>query len=149
MSVEIVRTSQPSEIGKKRDMFAALTRGWSQSCPACGEGALYSSYLKVNDTCPSCSEELHHQRADDAPPYFTMFVVGHIVVAAVMSTYAMPLLFHAIVWPVVIIALSLWLLPRVKGTLIGLQWANRMHGFGGPEQDAVFDQIPAGDPSRN
>jgi len=26
--------------------------------------------------------------------------------------------------------LTLLLLPRVKGALIGLQWANRMHGFG-------------------
>ncbi|MDE0727033.1 MAG: DUF983 domain-containing protein, partial [Alphaproteobacteria bacterium] len=26
--------------------------------------------------------------------------------------------------------LTLLLPPRVKGALIGLQWANRMHGFG-------------------
>lgn len=149
MSVEIVRTSQHSKTLPRRDVLSSLSRGWSQSCPACGQGALYSSYLKVNDTCPSCSEELHHQRADDAPPYFTMFVVGHIVVGAVMSTYAMPLMFHALVWPVVILIMSLWMLPRVKGSLIGLQWANRMHGFGGPESDDVFDEIPAADPSRS
>ena len=29
-----------------------------------------------------------------------------------------------------LILLSLWLLPRVKGALIGYQWALKMHGFG-------------------
>jgi uncharacterized protein (DUF983 family) len=28
------------------------------------------------------------------------------------------------------IALSLYLLPRLKGAIVGLQWAKRMHGFG-------------------
>jgi uncharacterized protein (DUF983 family) len=32
---------------------------------------------------------------------------------------------------VLALALSLALLPRVKGALIGWQWALRMHGFGG------------------
>jgi uncharacterized protein (DUF983 family) len=27
------------------------------------------------------------------------------------------------------LGMSLWLLPRVKGALVGLQWALRMHGF--------------------
>ena len=26
--------------------------------------------------------------------------------------------------------LSLWMLPRVKGAIVGFQWARRMHGFG-------------------
>ena len=29
------------------------------------------------------------------------------------------------------VALSLYLLPRLKGALVALQWAHRMHGFGG------------------
>ena len=47
-------------------------------CPACGQGALYGKYLKVVDRCGTCGEELHHQRADDAPPYFTMIITGHV-----------------------------------------------------------------------
>ena len=30
------------------------------------------------------------------------------------------------------VALSLYLLPRLKGALVALQWAHRMHGFGAP-----------------
>lgn len=109
---------------------------------------MFPQYLKVADTCPSCAEELHHQRADDAPPYFTMFIVGHIVVAAVMyveKAYAPELWVHALIWTPLILVLSLVLLPRIKGALIGLQWALRMHGFGGPEPDepAAIEIDPA------
>ena len=41
---------------------------------------------------------------------------------------------HIAMWFPLTIGLSLWFLPRVKGALIGLQWALRMHGFGGPDE---------------
>ena len=37
-------------------------------------------------------------------------------------------------WLPLMLIVSLWLLPRVKGALVGLQWALRMHGFGGPDE---------------
>ena len=46
--------------------------------------ACSASILKVADSCDACGEELHHHRADDAPPYFTMFIVGHIVIPLVL-----------------------------------------------------------------
>lgn len=125
-------TTFPEE--PKRDVAVALRRGWSQRCPSCGNGRMYGRYLKVVDTCPSCHEELHHQRADDAPPYFTMAIVAHIVVAGVMMVedYFHPNYWlHILMWFPLTIGLSLWLLPRIKGSLVGLQWALRMHGFGG------------------
>ncbi len=131
-----------------RSVVTAMRNGVQHKCPACGEGALYDGYLKVNDTCPSCREELHHQRADDAPPYFTMFIVGHIVVGLVLMVedlYAPSLWVHALLWTPMVLAMSLLLLPRVKGALIGLQWANRMHGFSG-EEDTAPDLGHAGAP---
>lgn len=110
----------------------AMLRGAKLLCPACGEGALYKSYLKVNDACPHCGEALHHQRADDLPAYFTMFITGHIVVALVMMVeahFAPEFWVHALIWPPLVLGLSLFLLPRIKGAAIGLQWAQGMHGF--------------------
>ena len=103
---------------------------------------MFRAYLKVADECASCGEELHHQRADDAPPYFVMSVVGKIVIVAVVAIEQtwdnVPMLFHGIVWPLTIMMLSLWLLPVFKGALIGHQWALKMHGFGGVTDDPVF-----------
>lgn len=135
MPIEIITSADTPSLSP-RPTQQAMLRGLALRCPACGDGHLFTSYLKVADTCPSCSEGLHHQRADDAPAYFTMFIVGHIVVAGVMyveKAYAPELWVHALLWTPLILGLSLALLPRVKGAMIGLQWALRMHGFGGPD----------------
>jgi uncharacterized protein (DUF983 family) len=115
-----------------RDMSRAIKNGLRQRCPACGKGRLYGAYLKVVDVCADCGAELHHQRADDAPPYVTMLITGHVVVAALLFVeqhYAPPEWLHLVIWLPVTALLSLWLLPRVKGALIGIQWAAKMHGF--------------------
>jgi uncharacterized protein (DUF983 family) len=130
-------SSSPSAPAAARLIPEAMARGGRQTCPACGAGALYSSYLKVNPACPSCGEELHHHRADDAPPYFTMSIVGHVVVGGVLyleKAFAPEPWVHALIWLPLLVLMSLWLLPRVKGALVGLQWALRMHGFAGPDE---------------
>lgn len=127
-----------------RSKRLSMWRGWRQTCPACGDGSVYRAYLKVEDHCAVCSEELHHQRADDAPPYFTMLIVAHIVGAGILwleQNYAPPTWVHWSIWGPMLLVLSLWLLPRVKGALIGLQWALRMHGFGGPDSDLTDPTI--------
>ena len=109
-----------------------MWRGARLACPHCGEGRMFTSFLKVADACGHCGEELHHQRADDAPPYFTMFIVGHIVVPLVLvveKLWAPPLVFHFVLWTLVTLALTFALMPAVKGAIVGLQWALRMHGF--------------------
>ena len=129
--------SRPTHDLGRRDAVASMIRGMKLKCPKCGAGNMFSSYLKVADHCPTCGEALHHHRADDAPPYFTMFIVCHIVVAGVLiAEKAMEPTFwtHIAIWFPITIGMSLVLLPMIKGALIGLQWAVRMHGFGsGPD----------------
>jgi uncharacterized protein (DUF983 family) len=91
-----------------------------------------NGYLKVRPHCPICKQELHHHRADDGPAYLTILIVGHII---------LPLLHYAFVtWrpdPIVLVTvfgvlavlLALYLLPRLKGAIIGFQWARHMGGF--------------------
>jgi uncharacterized protein (DUF983 family) len=116
-----------------RPVWPALKLGMRKLCPACGEGKMFTAYLKVAEKCPACGEELFHHRADDMPPYVTMLITGHIVVALLMAAQefwpSFPDWGHMIVWPCVAALLCLWLLPIVKGALIAYQWALRMHGF--------------------
>ena len=117
----------------ERPMGEAMMRGWRARCPACGQGRMFGRYLKVNDTCPSCGLELAGHRADDAPPYFTILIVGHIIVPLMLllEQHAQPPEWvHMALWLPLTLLLCLWFLPHIKGTLIGLQWARRMHGFG-------------------
>jgi uncharacterized protein (DUF983 family) len=133
--------SVPDQGAARREMGAALWRGFIGRCPHCGKGRMFRAYLKVVDRCSICHEDLSHQRADDAPPYVTMLIVGHVVVAGVLAAEELwpnsPLWLSFIVWIWVTFVLSLLLLPRVKGALVGYQWALRMHGFGGPEKDVI------------
>lgn len=140
MIEETTQQTQPEEA--PRNVQQAMLRGAAQRCPACGEGRLYDSFLKVQDACPKCGEELHHHRADDAPPYFTMLITGHVVVAALLvveTELQPPLWVHAAIWGPLIILMSLSLLPRIKGALVGLQWALRMHGFSGQPDEVALE----------
>lgn len=110
----------------------ALMRGLRRRCPACGAGALFSGYLSVNGRCAGCGQGFDGHRADDAPAWATMLVVGHLMIPAIMaarSWASVPVWAHSLIWPLVALGLCLALLPRVKGAVIAYQWAHRMHGF--------------------
>lgn len=124
----------------ERPVKQALLRGWRRRCPHCGKGPLLSGYLKVADHCSVCGEEFHHQRADDGPAYLTILIVGHIMGVAIHFTYSTlrpdPLVMATLL-SVFCVALSLYLLPRVKGAFVALQWARRMHGFGNKAENGA------------
>ena len=124
---------EPNKRPEPRNTWMAIKRGLRGRCPACGEGRVLHAYLKVNNACPVCHEEFHHHRADDFPPYITIFVVGHVLGAAMFAIDELwpdlPMMFHFMLWPTLCIVLSLWLLPIFKAGLIAYQWALRMHGF--------------------
>ncbi len=129
-----------------RNTSQAIWRGARLRCPNCGEGHLYKAYLKVADTCPECGEDLHHHRADDAPAYFTITIVGHIVVAGALlleKGFAPETWLHMVLWIPLTLLLCLGLLPVIKGALVGLQWAYRMHGFGGAEDQPEPEPVAA------
>ena len=62
----------------------ALGRGLLGRCPACGKSHLFNGFLRVVSECSNCGAPLGLARADDAPPYFTILIVGHIVVPAML-----------------------------------------------------------------
>lgn len=110
----------------------AMLRGWRGKCPNCGSGPLLFGYLKVHDHCTVCEQEFHHHRADDGPAYLTILVVGHLMAPLLHLVFVQfrpePIVLFTI-FAVGTVALSLYLLPRLKGALIGFQWAKEMGGF--------------------
>jgi uncharacterized protein (DUF983 family) len=132
-----------------RNLWISLFNGLRGRCPSCGEGRLFRKFLKVSDECPACGEQLHHHRADDMPPYIVITIVGHIVVPlafAVETAFRPDYAIHLLLWLPMIVLLSLLLLPPVKGTIVALQWALRMHGFdsqSGLDDHTVLTAQPA------
>ena len=115
-----------------RELRPAMIAGWRGKCPNCHQGQLFRSYLTVQNECVVCNEELHHQRADDGPAFITILLCGHLLapIMHLIFVYFRPNSITLIVgFSLAFVSMALWMLPRVKGALIGLQWANRMHGF--------------------
>lgn len=129
--------AQPQE---KRDVWTAMARGLRCRCPNCGEGRIFRAFLKVTDNCSACGQDLSHHRADDLPAYLVIVVVGHIIVPIALwieTNYAPSMLLQlAFYLPFTLIA-SLLLLQPVKGAVVGLQWAFRMHGFDDSRPEGV------------
>lgn len=118
---------------EERSTGQSIKRGAFGKCPACGEGRLFSGYLKVKDQCDQCHAPMHHQRADDGPAYLTVLIVSHLIgpiLLAVFVAYRPSPMTMLIGFGLGAILASLALLPLIKGGMVGLQWARRMHGFG-------------------
>ena len=109
----------------------AALRALVGRCPYCGRGKLFRSYLKQVDHCAACGEAWGHIRADDAPPWLTILVVGHVLVppaVAVEAWHMAPGWVSMTLWPCLAVILSLLILPRAKGLFIAAIWSARAPG---------------------
>lgn len=122
------------ESANSRSLVQAMGRGFMGRCPHCGKGRLFGKFLKVAENCDVCGEEYHHHRADDLPAYLVIVIVGHIVVGAFMGTeswYELSMWQHLAIWVPLTLIMTMALLQPTKGSVVGLQWSLRMHGFSG------------------
>jgi uncharacterized protein (DUF983 family) len=144
MSWQDTTTAPAAPALPKRPVWTSLCRGFSGCCPACGHGRMFRTFLKVSDQCPACGEALRHHQADDAPAYFVILIVGHLIVPLALITeiaWSPPYWLHAAIWLPLTAGLAIGLLQPIKGAIIGWQWANYMHGF---DPNAVADAAADG-----
>jgi uncharacterized protein (DUF983 family) len=116
-----------------RPLGRALARGASGRCPVCGEGKLFSSFLKPVPHCGSCRQSWEAQRADDLPAYIVVLLLGHLIVPLMIEVNAafdVSMAVQAVLWPGLAAVLAILLIQPVKGAVIALQWSRRLHGFG-------------------
>jgi uncharacterized protein (DUF983 family) len=124
--------------------FRSVLRGLKGRCPHCAEGQLFWRYLKVEPRCQTCGHDLARYPADDGPAYFTILVVGHLIIAPALL---FPFIWEAppaIVLPTVLIPLggaTLALLHVVKGGFIGA-----MYALGVRDSDAKMHTADIADP---
>ena len=122
----------------KRNVWTAMKRGFLCRCPNCGEGKMFRAFLKTADHCSVCQQDFTPHRADDLPAYLVIVIVGHLLVPVILwieTDYSPAIWLQLSIYlPFTLIA-SLALLQPVKGAVVGLQWAFRMHGFGDGNHD--------------
>ncbi len=112
----------------ERNAMVGFKRGLARRCPNCGEGHLFRGYLKVDPVCEACGHDNAAYRADDGPAYFTILIIGHLLIGPMLCFpfvwQADPAVVMATTLPLVA-ATTLTLLGFVKGAFIGVQWGAR------------------------
>jgi uncharacterized protein (DUF983 family) len=129
---EHANVEQFGHSNEERSLGRSISRGMRCRCPACGSGQLFRAWLKPVDECHACGEDLHHQRSDDLPPYISIMILGHVAVGGFMMTdtvLQIPMWAHFLIWIPITILVALLTIQPIKGGVIGLQWALKMHGF--------------------
>ena len=124
--------AEPSRSAVDSSMFfIAMLRGFRGVCPQCGEGKLLQGYLKPNERCSHCGVDTGKIYTADIAPYFTIMIVGHIIVPGLLLSERVMhpnLWLQAGFWLTLALVMTLWFLPRVKGCIMGLMWALGMRG---------------------
>jgi uncharacterized protein (DUF983 family) len=122
------RTTPPSP-WPVPSLLVAIGRGLKGRCPSCGKGRIFDGFLRVVAHCANCHAPLGLARADDAPPYFTILIVGHIVIPAMLvmqRTSDPPSWLLSVIFIPLTLILAVGLLRPVKGATVGLILAFNM-----------------------
>jgi uncharacterized protein (DUF983 family) len=132
-------------------LTAAIVRGVKGHCPRCGTGKLFRAFLKPVAHCPACHHDWTHQRADDFPPYVSIFLTGHLMAPLIIYlglSSAMPMWQSLAICLALASVLMISFLQPAKGGTIALQWWHGMHGFhpsGKAEAEAAEAPLPGPD----
>src|ERR1700681_1424791 len=124
--------TQDSAPAEKRNVWSAMKRGFRGRCPRCGEGKLFRAFLKVDDHCSAFGGGFSPHHAPELPAPLRRVSVRRVVGPTILwieTDYAPPVPLQLAIYLPLTLVLSLLLLQPVKGAVVGVQWALRMHGF--------------------
>jgi len=99
--------------------------GLACTCPRCGEGPVFSGFLKPVSRCESCGLDLSFAQRTEGPAVFIILIVGVVIIAAAAAVEALfhpPPFVHLLLWLPGTVILSLLLLRPFKATMIALQY---------------------------
>lgn len=116
-----------------------IATGLAGRCPRCGQGKLFSGFLKVADRCSKCDLDLSKADSADGPAFFIMLLVPALIIPIAMwveFSYQPPLWLHALLWTPLIIGLSVALLRPLKGVMVALQFKHQASDSGTEQYDS-------------
>ncbi len=97
-------------------------------CPRCGRGHLFAGLLTVRDRCEACGLDYGFVDAGDGPAAFAVFFAGLVTVGgALWLEFAVTPAWwvHAIVWPPVVVLVTIATVRPLKGWLIAMQYRHK------------------------
>ncbi len=105
-----------------------IRAGLRSRCPNCGQGPLFTGFLKMVPTCAVCGFDLSSIETGDGPATFIMQIAGFLVgfsALYVEIVYSPPMWLHFLIWLPLVAGLSLGLMRPGKGLMMALQMRNQ------------------------
>ncbi|WP_297799999.1 DUF983 domain-containing protein [uncultured Brevundimonas sp.] len=102
---------------------AAVWAGVRGRCPNCGEGRLFSGWLKVEARCAACDFPLREIETGDGAATFIMQITGATVGMAAVAfnlAYRPPLWLNLVIWVPLVILVAGGLMRPGKGLMTAL-----------------------------
>jgi uncharacterized protein (DUF983 family) len=122
-----------------------VSTGIAGRCPRCGEGRLFAGFLTLDERCQTCGLDFDFADSGDGPAVFVILILGFVVAAGALLVelaYIPPIWLHAVLWPPLVLILSLGMLRPMKGVMIALQFVNQARPgvIGGEMESATTGQ---------
>jgi len=102
--------------------------GLAGRCPECGEGRLFKSLLSFTEICSACGADFSDDDAGDGPAVFVIFIIGIFIIPMALAFHMIlnpPLAVTFILWSLIIIGVSLWLLRLMRGVMFNIAWQRK------------------------
>ena len=102
--------------------------GMAGKCPRCGQGRLFAGVLRFKPSCSSCGLDYSAYEVGDGAAIFVIMIANIVVLGGALAfenSFHPPIWLHIILWPVVIIALCIWLTRLIKGVLLAYQFSKK------------------------
>jgi uncharacterized protein (DUF983 family) len=110
------------------DGMTPVMNGIKGRCPRCGDGRLFTGYLKIADRCDVCGMSFHGHDTGDGPVVPILLVIGAIIVGAALwleLVHEPPVWVHLLIWIPLGTVLTLGIMVPLKGMAVGLQYKYR------------------------
>ena len=134
--MENLNTNQQQKPSTK---MVAVKRCLRRKCPKCGVGQLYSFYLNYRKICTSCGERFEDIATDDAAPWLTILLTGHVIMPLMLMVeraFDLPAGFSQVFWPFLGVLVAAMVLPFAKAFFFALIWESQK-----PTQENEADVI--------
>ena len=108
--------------------MSPVETGLRGNCPACGEGSLFNGFLSFHEDCEACGTDFRMEDAGDGPAVFVIFLTGIFIIPMALAFYmvtGLPMIVTIILFSIIILIASLWLLRIMRGVMFNMQWVNK------------------------
>ena len=104
-----------------------IKAGLTGHCPRCDARTLFAGWVRFADRCSNCGLDFRGFNVGDGAAAFLILVLGAITAAAAIIVelkFSPPFWLHIILWPPIVLVLTIFSLRASKGVLLALEFSH-------------------------